>query len=129
MLDDGHVEADRAMQAQIVRQIEKPPKADPVAIVTLRIAKNIRMRRARPRIARAHIFRQILIMLDIRHDPQRHAGAIRPAQRRPLHDRRISDQVGIHDAASFSARFHVRVDRGAAACPAAKAAIWSNASE
>ena len=111
MLDDGHVEADGAAQAQIVRQIEESPETHPVAVVALRIAEHVRMRRTRPRIAGSHIFRSVFVMFNIRHDPQRHAGAVRPAQRWPLHDRRIRDQIGIHDAASFSARFHVRVDQ------------------
>ena len=80
------------------RDVEQPPEADTVAVVALRVAEQVRMRRARPRIARADVLRQIFVMLDIWHHPECHARPVRPAQRRAMQDRRIGDKVRFHGA-------------------------------
>src|SRR3546814_17526400 len=55
--------------------------------------------RSRPRVAHAHRARPVFVMLDVRHHPHRHAGAVGPRQLRAAHDRRIGHAVGDHAVA------------------------------
>src|SRR3546814_6533426 len=48
--------------------------------------------RSRPRVAHAHRARPVFVMLDVRHHPHRHAGAVGPRQLRAAHDRRIRSE-------------------------------------
>ena len=54
------------------------------------------MRHARPRIADAHLGRDVFVVLDIGADPDRDPRAVGPGELRPLDDGGIAEPVGIH---------------------------------
>ena len=96
VLQHRHAEADGAANVQRVGQLEQPPQADAVAVVALAVAEHVGVRRTRPGIAGAHEGRQVFVVLDVRHHPQRDARVARPAQRRAVQDRRVGHKVRFH---------------------------------
>ena len=96
MLDYRHRQADGAANPERIDGVEQPPQPDPVAIVALRVTQHVRPRRPRPGFAGAHEFRLVLVMLDIRHNPQRYSRAVRPTQLRTVQNGRIGKQIGFH---------------------------------
>ena len=82
------VERDGAADAVPRQHTHQPEHADAVAVVARRPGRNVRHRRARAAGARRDFFHQ-REELDIWDYPERDVSAVRPAQRRPVDDRRI----------------------------------------
>ena len=79
VVEHREIERGGAADAEVVHDVEHAPEADAVAVVAQAVAQHVGMWRARPRIARPR-FGQILVVLDVRHDPDGKACAAGPGK-------------------------------------------------
>ena len=82
VIQDRQVERDAALHTVGVQHLEHAPEADPVPVVAVGVVLHVGRRHARPRVAHAVTVGQVLVVLDVRRDPERDASAPRPLDRR-----------------------------------------------
>jgi hypothetical protein len=87
VLEYGEVDVHGAADSVAVEHIEHPPEAHPVAVVAGRIGGNVRRREAGP--SHAHRRRYVLVVLDVRDDPEGEPSVVRPVETRPPGQRRV----------------------------------------
>ncbi len=90
------VERHGAAHLVTVEHFQQAPEPDPVAVLAYAVVENVGVWRARPRITHPNELGHELVVLDVRHDPQRYARIAGPAQRRSLDDRRVIEARGWH---------------------------------
>src|SRR5438445_13887522 len=70
-------------------------KHDGYRFIGRRESERVRVgvRHARPRVSGLVRAREVLVMLDVRHKPERETGAVRPLELRPRQNRRIGNRL------------------------------------
>ncbi len=87
VLEDGEVDVHGAADSVPVEHLEHSPETHAVPVVARRIARNIRRREAGA--PDAHGWRRVLIVLDVRNDPEGEPRVARPAETRAPKQRRV----------------------------------------
>ena len=77
-LEDRQVQGHTAFDLVGVQHFGQAPEASAIAIITLAVLTHIGVWHAWPRIARAIVVRQILVVFDSGCDPERHARMVGP---------------------------------------------------
>src|SRR5437660_8106326 len=84
VLQDGQVQRNTAFDLVGVKHLGHAPETSPIAIVTIAVLPHIGVWRAWPWIALAVVVWQILVVLDVGGDPERHPGMIGPGNFRTI---------------------------------------------